>query len=287
MNPNEAVGPRRVSRLVEPFHAMTYYTPEILRMRDYGFKGWWHAYFAYRSSAMGAVSAGTVAAAFFNFAPRMVERAVPNVWDIMPPHEVAEIRMGLVDEALRRSFGDLIASPAVVAAAELARRAIDGCNGAARPVFGAYTGVAWPEEPHLALWHACTLFRELRGDSHHIALAAAGIDGVECHVLMAANGHGNRDTILGIRGWNEAEWASASHRLTTRGWLTAGGQLTEHGREQRVGVERHTDELSNEPCDRLGAEGVDRFESLMAPLVDHLVSTGEISLGWPPPSVSK
>jgi len=266
---------------------MTYYTPEIQRMRDHGFKGWWHAYFAYRPAAMGAVSPRTVAAAFFNFAPRMVERAIPDVWNIMAPAEVSDIRLRLVDEALRRSLGERIESPDIVAAADLARGAIDGCSAAARPVFGAYTGVDWPEEPHLALWHACTLWRELRGDSHHIALAAAGIDGVECHVLMAANGHGNRDTILSIRGWNEAEWAAATQRLTQRGWLTADGQLSGQGRERRAGVERHTDELSNEPCDRLGNDGLDRFETLMAPVVDHLASTGEVSLSWPPPSVAK
>ncbi len=277
----------RLWRLAEAVHAMTYYTPEILRLNEEGYKGWWHAYFGYRPSPMGAVGPAVVTSVFYNFAPRMVERALPGVWQVNPPEATGARRLELVDAALRRSLADDVSSSSIVAAANLARRGVEGCNTAGRPLFGAYASLDWPTEPHLALWHACTLLRELRGDSHHIALASADVDGVQCHVLMAARGHGNMKTILGIRGWNEEEWATAVDSLASRGWVSADGDLTGDGLEQRSAIERHTDELAREPLQRLGDDHLGELDAALTPLVDHLVESGEVSTTWPPPSVMK
>src|SRR5262245_65941192 len=81
---------RRLARVVEPFHSVTYYAPEILQLADDGYRGWWHAYFAYRPAPLGAVGAPVVTAVFYNFAPRMVERALPSVWELQPPTAVIE-----------------------------------------------------------------------------------------------------------------------------------------------------------------------------------------------------
>ena len=70
---------RQLSRAVEAIHTLSYYSPEISRFTDAGFRGWWHAYFAYRAAPMGAVDAATVEATFYNFAPRMVARAVDQI----------------------------------------------------------------------------------------------------------------------------------------------------------------------------------------------------------------
>jgi hypothetical protein len=228
-----------------------------------------------------------VTSIFYNFAPRMVERAVPSVWELQPPAAVIERRRELVAAALDRIFGSGGHDGDVRAAADLARTAVAGCDVAGRPLYAAYSQLPWPDEPALALWHACTLLREHRFDGHNIALAAAGLDGVECHVLMAARGHGNKPTILAIRGWTDAEWDAAVERLTARGWVTPDGEHTAEGRASRSAVERHTDVLAAEPVRRLGDGGVEVFLGHMEPLVGHLVGSGEVAGRWPPPHLMK
>ena len=209
------------------------------------------------------------------------------MWEIHSPDEVLAIRHDMVDRALRRTFGDAISGAGMKSAADLARRAIEGCQFVGRPLYAAYAELPWPDEPHMSLWHACTLFREHRGDSHNIALGAAGLDGVECHLLMAAKGHGNRDTILAIRGWTEEEWEAANSRLMDRDLVTAGGAFTEAGRAARSEVERHTDQLASEPVKHLGSDDASALVSELTPLVKHLMDTHEVSGVWPPPHLVK
>ncbi len=70
------LGPRDISHVFTPFHNVVYYTPETKAFIDAGMRGWWMSYFAYRAAPMGAVPAEVVMATFYNFAPRMVQRAV-------------------------------------------------------------------------------------------------------------------------------------------------------------------------------------------------------------------
>jgi len=278
---------RALARVAEPFHAVTYYSRELADLRDVGYKGWWHAYFAYRPAPMGAVSAATVTAAFYNFAPRMVARAVPGVWDLRSPSEVIELRLGRVERALDRIFGaDEAIQRSAVEAAELIRPVADA-PGAGRPVYAGYADLEWPADPILALWHGCTLLREYRGDSHNIALADAEVDGVACHVLMVGRGYGNRPTITAIRGWTDDEWHSAVDGLRSRGWVDADGSLTEAGTEARTRIERATDRLMGEPLRRMGEDGATQLIELLRPMVDHLAEAGEVSGRWPPEHVMK
>jgi len=274
---------RHLAGAYGPFHNLSYYCDEIRVFASAGFKGCWNAYFAYRSAPMGQVPCEVVTAAFYGFAPRMVARAIPAAWDVMTPEESLDLRLEAVDRALRRVLGDGIDSPEVAEAARLGRLAAEGCDVACRPLYAGHAALAWPEPPHLALFHACTMLREQRGDSHSIALAANGLDGVACHVMMAATGHGNRESILPIRGWTEEEWAVAADGLAARGWLGADGSLTEAGRAGRAAVEELTDALAAEPCTRLGEDGVARFTELMAPLVARVKEQGGVPATWPPP----
>ena len=280
---------RALAKLFEPFHSVGYYSREIHELNDHGYRGWWHAYFAYRAAPLGPVGAPVVTALFYNFAPRMVARAVPGVWDILAPAEVLTVRAKLVDRALRRSFGAEVASADMTAAAQLARRAVEGADVAARGLFAGHAGLEWPapDDAHMVLWHACTLLREHRGDSHNIALAAAGVDGIEAHVLMAGRGHGNRPTIESIRGWTAGEWDAAVSRLVARGWAEPGGALTTGGLAGRSAIEAHTDELASEPIDRLGPAGTEELAGRLERLVGHLLSSGEVPGRWPPPTVLK
>jgi hypothetical protein len=278
---------RRLSRSVEAIHTLTYYTPEITRLTDEGFRGWWHAYFAYRAAPLGPVGAPVVAATFYNFAPRMVARAVPGVWDIMTPEAVLTRRGELVAEAVDRIWGDGRLDGVITEAADLARAALADIEIEARPLAAAHAALDWPDRPGPALWHACTIWREYRGDGHNIALAGAGIDGVEAHVLMAAHGRGNQATITGIRGWTPQEWAAATRRLADRGIVEADGSYTEAGRRFRSDIESATDDRSARPLATLGVDRATRLQDLLASLTADLLASGAVPGVWPPPTVLK
>lgn len=297
---------RRLSRSVEAIHTVGYYSPEITRLSDEGFRGWWHAYFAYRAAPMGPVDASVVVAAFYNFAPRMVARAVPGVWGIMSPARVLERRDRLVAEALGRVWGDGRLDEMVAEAAPLARAALVGIESEARPLAAAHAARPWPGPSSdgpvpegtpapagprvmaaMELWQACTIWREYRGDGHNIALAAAGIGGLEAHLLMAAHGRGNQATITGIRGWTAEEWGAATERLVGRGIIEPDGSYTEAGRSLRSAIEATTDELCARPLATLGSEGARRLDHLLAGIAGQLVESGAVPGVWPPPNVTK
>ncbi len=279
---------RRLSRQVEAIHTVAYYCPEIGRLTDDGYRGWWHAYFAYRAAPMGPVPASVVTATFYNFAPRMVERAVPGVWDILAPGEILARRNELVAEALGRIWADGRLDAEIAEAAELAALAVGAVEVEARPLAAAHAELPRPDgPPALRLWHACTVWREYRGDGHNLALAAAGIDGLESHLLMAAHGHGNQATITGIRGWTEDEWVAATGRLVARGILTDGGAYTEAGRRFRSEIEAETDERSASPLDRLDAGEVARLQDLLGVITADLLESGAVPGVWPPPNVRR
>ncbi len=279
---------RRLARSVEAIHTLTYYSPEISRLTDHGFRGWWHAYFAYRSAPLGPVEAPVVIAAFYNFAPRMVERAVPGVWDVMAPAEVLRLRQELVAEVVERIWSDGRLDTTLAEAADLAEAAVANLEPEARPLAAAHATLERPDRsPGLALWRACTIWREYRGDSHNLALAGAEIDGVEAHLLMAAHGRGNQPTITGIRGWTPDEWAEAQQRLVDRGILETGGGYTAAGRQFRSEIEVSTDRLSNRPLVTLGVERSARLADLLDDVMADLLENEAVPGIWPPPTVLK
>lgn len=274
-------GPRELARVFNAFHNVVYYAPEIYRFVDAGMRGWWMSYFAYRAAPMGAVPPEVIIATFYNFAPRMVRRAVPAVWEVMSPAQALNLRSEAVDEALRRLLVGHLEDPELAEAAGLARSAIEGCDPVGRALYAGHAALPWPDTPHLVLWHACTLMREHRGDCHAVALTAAEVDGVMANVLMAARGHGNKATILSIRGWKSEEWDEGVSRLVQRGWLHPDGTFTNEGRDGREAIERHTDRLDLAPYQRLGAEGTQRLIELTAPYME-ILDQGGINTEWPP-----
>lgn len=277
---------RRLSRSAEAIHTLTYYCPEISRMTEEGFRGWWHAYFAYRSAPLGEVDAPLVTAVFYNFAPRMVARAVPGVWRIMAPARVLDRRLELVGDAVERIWGDGRLDAVLGEAADLARAAMADIETEGRPLAAAHAALDWPAgPPGLVLWHACTVWREYRGDAHNIALAASGIDGIEAHLLMAAHGRGNQATITSIRGWTPEEWAGARSRLVRRDILRPDGSYTEAGRALRAGIEAITDDLCSRPVATVGADRAARLAELLATVAADLLQSGAVPGTWPPPTV--
>jgi hypothetical protein len=264
---------RRMWWATEPYHAVVYFAPET---RDactaIGLKGFWMGYFAGRAAPMGPVPPAVVQATFFNFAPAMVARAIPDAWALAAPEVIVNVRLDALDDALRRLLGDID----VAEAAALARDATAGCDAAGRPLFAAHAAMEWPDEPRLALWHACTLLREFRGDGHVAALLTEGFDGCEAHVTVALSGAVPAEMLRSNRGWSEDEWAAARARVEARDWRAA-----------RARVEARTDELALAPWRALGDEGCDRLLACMRPIVARLVEQEAVAfpnpMGLPAP----
>ncbi len=232
---------RRLWEGVEPIHCMVYFAPEAVNAwRELGLRGYWMGYFASRAAPMGAVSAGTVTSAFYNFAPRMVSRAIPDAWAHATPEDVVATRYSVADAVVQRVLGGVD----VEEAASLAARLAGALPVQGRALFGGYAALPWPDGARLRLWHAATLLREFRADGHFAALLTHGIDGCEALVMQVASGRAVREALEPHRGWTAEEWDAAQLRLHSRGLVDAGGTLTDAGVELRARVEAMTDALA-------------------------------------------
>ena len=273
---------RHLWHLFEPVHALVYFAPEKKASYEAcGLKGGWMGYFASRAAAMGSVSAGVVIATFYNFAPRMVRRAIPDAWSFSTPERVLEARLEVVDRALRRILGERVLSDEVRHALDLLRRATDSCRPEGRPLYAAHADLEWPSTPHLALWHAATLLREYRGDGHIAALTTHEIDGCEANVLITAEGLASRIEQRLYRGWSEAEWDAAGVRLIERGLLDDDRALTTRGRDLRASAEEMTDVLAAPMLERLTAEEIEELERLLRVILQDLESAAAIEFPNP------
>jgi hypothetical protein len=263
-------------RALEPYHAVTYFAPESREVTDaLGCTGGWMSYFALRAAPLGAAPPELVAALFYNFHPHRVARAVPAAWRAADPTEFVAARLEAVDRALRRLLGDrVVESPAVAEAASLAREAAAAAPLAGRALAAANAALAWPDEPHLVLWHAQTVLRESRGDGHVAALVSAELDPCETLVLFTAAGRAEAGAMRGWRGWSEPEWADARARLERRGLVDPAGGLTGAGAALRDRVERCTDRGAMASWEAIGQVGCDRLVDLTRPLVVGIVRGG-------------
>src|SRR5947209_6941867 len=121
---------------IEHLHAVTYFAEECRQTpRDLGLRSFWMAYFANRAAPLGPVAPGVVEATFYNFAPAMVRRSIPEVWTIVAPETLVASRRTAAAAALRR-IAPGIEHSATSLAMRL-RRAIQAASGAGRPLFAA------------------------------------------------------------------------------------------------------------------------------------------------------
>lgn len=276
MTSTSATLARKMWRTLEPFHGLIYFTPRAGEAYgDLGVRGR-AGYFASRAAALGPVPAEVVMATFFNFDPALVRAAIPAAWEAASPADLLDARLRAVDLALRDTLGDeVLASEDMRTAAALAREASAACTPDGRPLYAAHAARPWPDDPHLALWHATTLLREFRGDGHVAMLVAEGLDGCEALVTHGASDGGVGADVLRLsRGWSIEAWAAAQERLRTRGWLDADNGLTPEGAAVRDRVESRTDELAMAPWERLGEDACAQLRSLVRPWSKAIVASG-------------
>jgi hypothetical protein len=236
---------RRMWTLFEPIHAMTYFAAEARAAYEaVGLRGFWRGYFAGRSAPLGRVSSAPVTASFFTFAPQMVARALPDVWNLISPEQALAVREAGAVTALSRVLGDL-SDAADVAADMLSVAAADvDCSG--RVLAAANAVLPVPSGPIARLWHTATVLREHRGDGHFASLLAADVDGCESNVLRAAVDL-PRETIQPLRGWTDQQWDAAAARLSERGMIADDGGVTPAGAELRASIEAATDAAAARP----------------------------------------
>lgn len=259
---------------VETLHSVTYFHPlAIEAVTATGVKGFWMAYFAARAAPLGPIGPAPVTSMFANFAPRRVERALPDAWDFASPGDVLVARSDGAAAALA-ACGVPEPEPvllegleALVAGLDLTGRPLAAAN-AALPAAG-------PAALLARLWQVCTTLREHRGDGHVAALVAAGLEGCEANVLATAVHAQDRAILRDTRAWTELEWADATARLVARDLVDPAGTLGPAGATLHRQIEVTTDELAAASYRRTlaGPELVDLVE-LVAAAARPVAATG-------------
>lgn len=238
---------RKLGVLVESIHAVVYFAPEPQAAYvEMGLKGYWRGYFASRAAPLGAVGPELVTALFGGFAPAMVARALPTVWETASPRQVQAARQAGALAALRRLLDDH--EDSVAEAADLTRQCVQALPLPGRPMAAAQAGSPRPSEPLEALWHDCTVLREHRGDGHLAAVALLGLVWPEPHLLPGRQVDAQQQQ---YRGWDDESWQRAADRM--RGCDT--GEL-----------ETLTDRLAAPAYDVLTAAGRSQLARLLEPL---------------------
>jgi hypothetical protein len=289
----DAAAARRMWTLFEPLHTISYFAqPARSAFEQAGLRGFWRGYFAGRAAPIGRVGAAPVVAAFFSFAPRMVERALPAVWELITPAEALTVRETGAVAALRDLLGlrdiDPVPGP-VVAVADRLAAAAEHVDVAGRTLGASNAALPVPAEPLARLWHAATVLREHRGDGHIAALVAADIDAPEALALRAgaylsvmrrsASDQGNasegstgvsgsteRAQMQPARGWTDDEWDAAATRLIGRGLLQPDGAATDDGTQLHRSIEAATDQAAARPWARLNAAEIEDLADLLLPI---------------------
>jgi hypothetical protein len=270
---------RRLHDRIEPVHAVTYFAPEARAALDgLGFRGFWMGYFAARSAPLGTVPAGVVTAAFYNFAPERVARAVPAAWEIASPEQALVARRESAVAALRRSG---VTDDEASAVADLAATALAGADVGGRVLFAANQAMAWPRAPLARLWHATTLFREHRGDGHVAVLTAAGVSGRECNVLHAVAGGVPAEMIKRSRDYDDAQWTHHLEALRRRGLIDDATGLTHAGRDLKSQIEDSTDALALPLLDALTDSDVESLFRALTPITRKVVAAGDVPAATP------
>lgn len=268
---------RQLWKLLEPVHAVTYFSPEPLAaLKEAGYRGFWMGYFAGRAAPLGAASAELVQALFHNFAPAHVTRALPDAWSFAPPAAALEARLRGSAATLRRVLDERADAPGVTRAAELAARAAADAPLEGRALYAANRALPVPDAPLERLWHAATLLREHRGDGHVAALTVAGVGGREAHVLHAL-ATGTPTEVYGFaRNLGPEEWDAILDGFRARGLVDDAGALSGAGRELKVAVEQQTDDLAATAFASLTDDELGELMAGLRPVAAAVVAAGEI-----------
>jgi hypothetical protein len=269
---------RRMWSLFEPLHAVTYFAPQARAVFEAaGLRGYWRGYFAGRAAPLGAVNAAPVTAAFYGFAPQMVERALPELWTRIAPEAALAARLEGARQCLAEAAEGITG---LDEAAELLRTATMHAEVYGRVLGAANAALPWPDDAIGVIWQAATTLREHRGDGHVAALVVEGLEGCESMVWRIAlnNGRG-RGMAQPARGWSDEEWQAARDRLHQRGYLDSEGTATPKAHSAYRTLEETTDQLAARPWQALGSKPTERLAELLTPVTTRI--TDRLAQSYP------
>ncbi len=281
MYPTDRERARRLWLLLEPIHAVAYFSPEPLAAyAEAGTRGFWMGYVAGRAAPLGTVPAAPVVALFANFHPRRIQRALPDAWELTSPEAMLAARRSGSAAALRRIWSteggpgidDATLGWLADQLTDLGERApLDG-----RGLFAANLTVERTGDPLEDLWRAATLLREHRGDGHIAAYVTEGLTGIQANLLQVGIGRIPAETLRSARAWEPEEWRSEIHDLARWELLDEEGRATMLGQDTLFRVEAATDRAAWGAFARHDPAELDRLERALAPLADAIQRSGEV-----------
>ncbi|HEV2360301.1 MAG TPA: hypothetical protein VGS21_01225 [Acidimicrobiales bacterium] len=276
------VSARTLWKLLEPIHAVTYFSAEPLAaLKAAGYRGFWMGYMAGRSAPLGRASAELVHALFYNFDFKRVAGALPDAWSFAAPEAALDARLTGSVAALERLIDESVPAETIKTAADLATMAAVNAPMEGRPLYAANRALPIPEEPLARLWHAATLLREHRGDGHVAALLNAGIAGRASHILQAASSGTPKAVYEVARDFTDAEWSAEVDALRSRGLIRHDGALTADGASVKADLEAHTDALAETAYAVLTESQLDDLTEALRPITRAVVAGGDIPIASP------
>ena len=211
-----------------------------------------------RSASLGTAPPALVVSSFAVFAPELISSIYSAAVEAATREQVLEAREQGAIETLGRVLGEPEGVPEVTA---ILRRGLDAASGFGRPLFAALSDVAVPTAPWGALWRACELLREHRGDAHIAVCLSAGLDPVRMNILTELSCGLAQGSYTATRGWAPELIAAAVSRLEEDG-LIAEGALTDEGQEFRAVLEDLTDDAGASVLDAIGDDLDDAVTTL-------------------------
>lgn len=230
-----------------------------------------------RGSVLGEPEGTVVASSFGVFEPGLVVALYDAGRAACPLPRIRAAKERGAVTALRQVLG---APDGLGEAVRDLRRGVAAADASGRPMFAGARALAWPGDDLGALWQACTMLREHRGDGHLAACVAAGLTGLEANLLTELRVGWEPLAYTATRGWSPEAMEAATDRLAARG-LVADGELTDDGRRLRDDLERTTDRLVQPVVDAIGDDLpalVERLDGWARQIID---------AGWFPPDPYK
>ena len=247
----------RMFELVEPIATVSFTDVVTEAFRDVGMRDYWDGYFAGRAAPLGTAPAEVVHAVFYNFADGEVARHIPWVCERVTPEEALALRERASTVALGERLGRHAGSSVVSDLADLLTTAATSAPTEGRPLYAGLRALPVPEEPVSRLWHAATMLREYRSDSHNAVLLSHGIGGSEAHVMLSLSWGMPVDQFDRLHHLPRAQVAAVVDGMRDRGLVDPAGAFTSTGRELSEQIEAATDRLAARAYDVLGEDELD------------------------------
>ena len=251
----------RMFELVEPIATVTFSDDVTRAFAAHGMRGYWDGYVAGRAAPLGLAPSEVVHAVFYNFADGEVARHVPRVWEHITPEEALAVREEASAAVLRRRLGGVVDAPGFHRVTDLVTRAAVSAPTEGRPRYAGLRALDVPRDPVARLWHAATLLREHRGDSHNAVLVAHGIGGTEAHVLTALHLGERPEEFSRLQHLPSSTVDAAVGSLRARGLVDDAGGFTAAGRDLRARIETLTDTLAAQAYEVLTDDELDELVS--------------------------